>query len=493
MSSYPIISQTPLTKANRVGKWHLGPRRRPVDEIPTADAHEVVVYKSGGSYFLDDGRSRPSDDHVVNATSVSVVNMRENAPVTVSVPIPSAGAAEFTVHVTFLCTVRRAEDVVDAGLKDMADPLRQYLVRHQPLFHVGEEFELDEISAVRRNVTSEVKAYVSVRPPWFRGIEVALGSVQVLTPEEVIAFESERRGRRRSHILASEGEFQDHALDQERRQHRQISDLTKQRDTHDLARQAEINARELAGLQQQLFEQQDQLRRRHEEFMAELRQESDHRREARQLDHSRRLRAERFAGAIEEADKLKIAIGAGESDLPTVVATAAGEHTLAETAELLNAERRQAREAQASDALRRESWAREDRRANWGAEREDVNLAHKLKVAQLRAQVDIINAGIARGLADPMTIEKVLRTLDGAAKELEGDADAVPPFRGPDDEDLPPDVHEAVVVVNDADSQYVSGVPDSTPGATVAADGTAAPERAFDPDDSGAREEDSGP
>ena len=58
----------------------------------------------------------------------------------------------------------------------MTDPLTQYLIRHQPLFHVGEKSEFDQINAIRRNVTAEVKAYVSVRPPRFRGMEVKLGN-----------------------------------------------------------------------------------------------------------------------------------------------------------------------------------------------------------------------------------------------------------------------------------------------------------------------------
>ena len=58
------------------------------------------MYKSGGTYVVDDGRSRTVDAHIVNATSISLVDMREDAPVTAHVAIPSASAAEFTVHVT---------------------------------------------------------------------------------------------------------------------------------------------------------------------------------------------------------------------------------------------------------------------------------------------------------------------------------------------------------------------------------------------------------
>ena len=101
-----------------------------------------MVYKTAGTYVVDDGRSRPSDDHIVNATNISVVDMREDAPVTVQATIPSAGAAEFAVQVTFLCTVKKPEEVVEAGLQDVTTTLTHYLIRHQQLFHLGEDYQL---------------------------------------------------------------------------------------------------------------------------------------------------------------------------------------------------------------------------------------------------------------------------------------------------------------------------------------------------------------
>ena len=33
----------------------------------------------------------------------------------------------------------------NAGLSDMADPLLQYLTKHQPLFHVGAKHDFEQI------------------------------------------------------------------------------------------------------------------------------------------------------------------------------------------------------------------------------------------------------------------------------------------------------------------------------------------------------------
>ena len=73
MSNYPIIEQRSLPKAQRGAPWGIGPRSRTASDIPLPNAHEAVVYKSSGGYVIDDGRSRLDDDHVRNATNITVV------------------------------------------------------------------------------------------------------------------------------------------------------------------------------------------------------------------------------------------------------------------------------------------------------------------------------------------------------------------------------------------------------------------------------------
>ena len=175
MTNYPIISQRTLPKASRRGPMGLVPPRRDANELPLPNAHEAVVYKTAGAYIVDDGRSRTSDEHVVNATNITVVDMREDAPVTVQATIPSAGAAEFVIQVTFLCTVKKPEEVVEAGLHDLTTSLTHYLIRYQKLFHLGEDYQLGQVTAVRHNVTSEVKAYFNVRSARFRGLQRQTG------------------------------------------------------------------------------------------------------------------------------------------------------------------------------------------------------------------------------------------------------------------------------------------------------------------------------
>lgn len=430
MASYPVIEQKSLPKAPRGGPWGIGFRTRQLSDLPLPNAHEAVVYKSGNSYVVDDGRSRPTDAHIANATNISVVDMRENAPVTVQVSIPSAGADVFAVQVTFLCTVRKPDDVVNSGLTDMAEPLTQYLARHQPLFHVGEDHEFDDIAVVRRNVTAEVKAYVSVRPPRFRGMEVTLGNAAVLTPTELAEFEKTRRERRREGLLTSEDQRQGHFLAREREEHQQVMDVLKQRYQHDLEAQAERNHQELAEMKRRLDEDRELQQRRHEQLVAEMRQEFEQAREQRQLIHDQGLRSKKFDHAIAEAGKVAHAIGADRTEVPSLIAATAGERTIAETADLLGQDRRAERDAKATDSRRRETWDREDDRARWQAkredkqvrwqaEREDARRRYQVQADLLSGELAVFGEAIKRGLGDRRTIDQIAAVIRGAVKQLE--------------------------------------------------------------------------
>jgi hypothetical protein len=390
MTNYPIISQKSLPKASRRGPMGLVSPRRESSELPLPNPHEAVVYKTAGSYVVDDGRSRTSDDHVVNATNISVVDMRQDAPVTVTATIPSAGATEFVVQVTFLCTVKKPEEVVEAGLADIAAALTNYLIQHQPLFHLGEDYQLDQITAVRHNVASEVKAYVNVRQARFRGLEVKLGSVQVMTPDEL---RSKQREGELEGLLTS---------DQQRREH--------------LLAQQKADLEEARLRNEEEFELE---RRRHEQKLAQMRQqrtqmEEDFQQQLTQqkLAHDQVIRTSSFQHAAAEATRLNDALGGGDDDQATIFAGAIGERSIPETVDSMNAERERRREQDAADALRRDEWARDDKR-------ERTRMDYTLEADRLKTQAEVVVAAVNRGLADHQNIEYLMSELRTVTKQLE--------------------------------------------------------------------------
>lgn len=390
MANYPIIEQRSLPKAGRRGPLGLAPPRREASQLPLPNAHEVVVYKTAGTYIVDDGRSRPGDDHVINATNISVVDMREDAPVTVEATIPSAGAAEFAVQVTFLCTVKKPVEVVEAGLRDVTTSLTHYLIRHQPLFRLGEDYHLDQVTAVRHNVASEVKAYFSGRPARLRGLEVKLGNIQVMTPDEL---RSKQRARELESLLTSERQEMEHRLarqkaelEEERRQNDEAFELERRRHAQDLA------------------QMQQKLTRMEEDFQQQLQKQK--------LAHDQLIRTSSFQHAADEAARLRGALGADDWEMTTVFAGAMGERSISETADSLNADRERRREQEAEDSRRRAEWAREDAR-------EHTRMEYDLEVERLKTQAEVVVAAVKRGLADHQNIEYLMGELRSVARQLE--------------------------------------------------------------------------
>jgi hypothetical protein len=415
MTSYPIISQRVLPAAERGGLLGLGGRRRQTSELPLPNPHEAVVYKSGGGYVVDDGRTRPRDDHVINATSISVIDMRENKPMMVQTSVPSASAADFTVQVTFLCTVRRPREVVEAGLSDMADPLLQYLTRHPPLFHAGEKHDFEQIHEVRREVASEIRAYVDLKPPRFPGMEVLLGSVQVLTPDELAAYYSKLRERELENRLTLHEQHLQHELDMERDQ--------------------------MAETRRRHTEESELLTRQHEQAMEQLRQNYEHKLRSANLEHS-----------ITETQKLAEAMGANESEVPGLWAASAGERTIAETAEVLQDHRERERALAAEEKLRKANWEREDDHARRQDAREDARLQLSLRVEQIKAQMEVAKVAIERGLADDQTFHVLMNAMSGVVRELEnaglpsgGQQEAAPAGQPHKDQARATDTHDTVI------------------------------------------------
>jgi hypothetical protein len=446
MTNYPIIDQRSLRKASRRGPMGLVPPRREASELPLPNAHEVVVYKTAGTYIVDDGRSRTSDEHVVNATNITVVDMREDAPVTVQATIPSAGAAEFVVRVTFLCTVKKPEEVVEAGLQDITDSLTQYLIKHQPLFHLGEDYHLEHITAVRHNVTSEVKAYFSVRPARFRGLEVKLGNIQVMTPDEL---RTKQRERELEGLLTSEQQQQEHRLAQQKAE----LDESRRRNEEEFELERRRHEQDVAQMQQKYLHMQEQ-------FQQQL--------EKQKLSHDQIIRSQSFNHAAEEAIKLKGALGAGDAEMTTVFAGAMGERSISETADSLNAHRDQLREQEAEDAIRKEDWTHEQARYERELARENTRMGYDLEVERLKTQAEVVVAAVNRGLADHQNIEYLMSELKTVAKQLERVSASTPQQeaehgksgkraeRSPRAErsDVPADDHviEAQILSDDSDS-----------------------------------------
>ncbi len=282
---YPIVRSDALDAPASRGLLGLGRKRREAVALPHVGAHEVLVFRVDDRYVVDRAELSLDGDQVVRADQVILVNVAEDVPVTAELTVPSAEAADFTVRVTFACTVTDPARVVRENL-NAESVLLAYLRRDTELSHLALNYRMSDLYALRRDVTARIRAYSTVKPPAAHGLRMSLVGVEVLTPEEVAAFEQLRRQAAQERDVA--------AVRQQRQEQRlQAETLEFRRRQLELALETigadpikalimaqtrgELDAKELADglarLEREREEREDKL---------------DHRREARE-DHKRQL------------------------------------------------------------------------------------------------------------------------------------------------------------------------------------------------------------
>ncbi|MFB9683272.1 hypothetical protein [Amycolatopsis plumensis] len=262
--SYPIVEQRSLDPARVKGKFFWRKEYREHGELPRPNAHQVFVYRVDGEYVLDSAQRRLDEEQVVNATHVSLVDLTRDAEVIVELAIPCAEAEDFTMRVTFVCTVTHPVSVVREGRGDAQTLLRAYLKSHHRIFELGLKYRLDEINEVRRDVNAQVKAFTTLKPPVISGIAVELRSVEVLTPDEVRRLMGNRRSLEYQHELDTTQQRLDHSLTKERQHQDQY--LERDRSGHDRLLSSDRQAHEqrlewdrvhhsgVVGIEQQRYE-----------------------------------------------------------------------------------------------------------------------------------------------------------------------------------------------------------------------------------------------
>ncbi|SCL50630.1 hypothetical protein [Micromonospora chersina] len=195
---YPIIEELQLHEVRR-GLFRRS--RRDVGQLPRQRPGTVLVFQVNNSYVVAPGqRLRGDEPVVVNAASVSVVDVRQRM-VPAHIALPSANPANaFAVRVTFSCRVRDAETFV-ATHADLIDELASYLRQDRQLRVLSTSFTLDQLADAHDALSAQIEARFSLKPLAMEGIEITLNDVDVLTPEDVAEFERSRQQVHRQQVL----------------------------------------------------------------------------------------------------------------------------------------------------------------------------------------------------------------------------------------------------------------------------------------------------
>jgi hypothetical protein len=194
-TNYPVIAEYPLRPARR--RVLLG-GRRDLAELPPQEPGTVLVFEVNGHYeaFRERRHLTGTEEAVVSAVAISVVDMRERV-VTTTLAIPSNSPADdFTIEAVFRAKVTRPEVVASAGVTDMAATLRSYLSQDRDLLALGLHCGVEEINEVRGAVRRRVMAYCKVVPPQIEGMDVSLCEVRVPTPNPLRAHSTLVRDER---------------------------------------------------------------------------------------------------------------------------------------------------------------------------------------------------------------------------------------------------------------------------------------------------------
>jgi hypothetical protein len=175
---YPVVAEALLPVVERV--WYRRRRREPTD-VPLARPGSVYVFRGAGAYGVWDGQHVDlADELVVNASMVSLVDVRpRQVPVDIMIPsmLPDE---EFTVRTTFRCRVSGPAAVAEAGLTDLDVLLASHLASDDELGSIGRTYDATKAHRVRQLADARVRAFWSVAPAEVPGMDVTLVQVHVL-------------------------------------------------------------------------------------------------------------------------------------------------------------------------------------------------------------------------------------------------------------------------------------------------------------------------
>ena len=194
---YPILEELALPPV----KGWLRPRRE-LTQLPPQRPGTVLVFTVNGRYEVlrDAPQLRGTEETIVAASSVSVVDISRDRLLPVNIELPSASPADsFTAVVTFMCTVEDPAEVVRNRLRRPAAFLRAYLGGE--IRTLAQDRDIADINELRELVRATVKACFELKPPRLEGIAVALADIDVRPPESLVVYARERRDLTRFHEL----------------------------------------------------------------------------------------------------------------------------------------------------------------------------------------------------------------------------------------------------------------------------------------------------
>jgi len=176
--NYPVIEERALPPIDRRRVFKAA--RRDPSTLPSQEPGSVYVFEYNGSY--QDPYSRRvagTESHVVDATAVSLVQIRDRLT-TVRRSMPSGRAgANLVVSVTFRCVVTDPVRVAAGGLTDLDSVLATHVAADRELATLGRHIRPERAADAVLRIEAQLRAHCTVNPPDVIGVECVVAAVEV--------------------------------------------------------------------------------------------------------------------------------------------------------------------------------------------------------------------------------------------------------------------------------------------------------------------------
>jgi hypothetical protein len=174
--NFPVLGEQvlpPLGPARRFrARW------RDPATLPQPGPGTVMVFEVAGRYGDPYARSvHGGEPHVVDATAVALVDLRERVIVVErTVPLARPGDT-VTVAASFRCKVTNPAAAAQSGLQDLIGVLTEHLSGDRELGGLGHAVRPDRVADTQPRFEAQVRAYCTVNPPDVPGVSCVLGQV----------------------------------------------------------------------------------------------------------------------------------------------------------------------------------------------------------------------------------------------------------------------------------------------------------------------------
>ncbi|MHA6627851.1 hypothetical protein ACU61A_20635 [Pseudonocardia sichuanensis] len=189
---FPVVDERPLLHPER--RWLRGRWRDPA-QLPVLPPGCVYVFTVDGRPETSQSAARLTgrEPLLTDATSVSIVNLRERV-ITTTAFLPSTDAAvDFVVRVAFSCQVVDAAVVAQYGATDLPEGIATWLRHDSHLAGMRHQFDIEDVQSVRDRASVELASTYREDPPRAPGMRITFAGVDVLTPRELRRHKAELR------------------------------------------------------------------------------------------------------------------------------------------------------------------------------------------------------------------------------------------------------------------------------------------------------------